>query len=241
MTTEPIYSESGSPIVQHEPQQQSFKVADSDEISHNAISQHIEQYVGSSSWVFHELISDLVHIDIHIVNPTPERNYFTLITSGMSDLPMTTPKRYENARYTEMVICLPPTWLLDKESLKDESNYWPIRWLKILARFPHEYKTWLHALHTVPNGDPAMPYAENTELCCALLSWPILFGDGFKKLKAKENKTINFLAFVPLYQEEVDFKLKYGFNRFLDQLDATDVTLTELLDIHRENICKKNS
>jgi Suppressor of fused protein (SUFU) len=241
MTDQFSYSESGAPIIRYESQQHGFKVVDSDEMAIEAINQHIEQYIGSPETVFHELISELVHIDVHVVNPTPERDYFTLITSGMSDLPMTNPEKYENAHYAEMVICLPPTWDLSTEGLKDESNYWPIRWLKTLARFPHEYKTWLHYLHTVPNGDPAMPYSENTELCCALLLWPILFDDGFKKLNIRENKTINFIAFVPLYQEEVDFKLKYGFNLFLDQLDATDITITELLDIDRENIFKENS
>lgn len=238
MTDQLNYSESGASIIHHESQQHNSKVANSDEMAIEAISQHIEQYVGSPETVFHELISDLVHIDVHVVNPTPDRDYFTLVTSGMSDLSMTTPERYEKARYAEMVICLPSTWDLSTEGLKDESNYWPIRWLKTLARFPHDYKTWLYPSHTVPNGEPPRPYAENTELCCALLLWPILFDDDFKELNIREDKTINFLTFVPIYQEELDVNLKYGFNLFVDQLDAAEIT--ELLDINRENICKDN-
>jgi hypothetical protein len=36
-----------------------------------AITAHIEQYIGPIDSVLHELISPLVHIDIHVINPTP--------------------------------------------------------------------------------------------------------------------------------------------------------------------------
>ena len=39
-----------------------------------------------------------------------------------------------------------------------------------LARLPHEFQTLLWQGHTVPNGDPALPYARNTKLCGALVA-----------------------------------------------------------------------
>jgi hypothetical protein len=59
--------------------------------------------------LFHELLSDLVHVDIHIVEPTAARNYYTLVTSGMSDRPMAAPEECRECRYAELVISLPPT------------------------------------------------------------------------------------------------------------------------------------
>ncbi|AJS59305.1 hypothetical protein UB51_13440 [Paenibacillus sp. IHBB 10380] len=44
------------------------------------ISKHVEKYIGEIDGVFHEIISDLVHIDILIVKPTKKRNYYTLVT-----------------------------------------------------------------------------------------------------------------------------------------------------------------
>gem|GEM_PF-6439728 len=41
----------------------------------------------------------------------------------------------------------------------------------------------LGAGHTVPNGDPAEPYAANTQLCCALLAPPSIAPDGFETLR----------------------------------------------------------
>lgn len=52
------------------------------------IEAHIERHVGKISMVFHEVLSDIVHIDIHQIPPTDDRPYWTLVTSGMSDLPM---------------------------------------------------------------------------------------------------------------------------------------------------------
>src|ERR1019366_7903681 len=92
----------------------------------------------------------LSHVDIQVVLPTPERAFTTLITSGMSDRPMTTPKGQESRAYTELVLSLLQDWPLDEDSLRDERFYWPIRLLKTLARFPHEYKTWIFAKNTIP-------------------------------------------------------------------------------------------
>mgnify|MGYP000664765674 CR=1 FL=1 len=35
--------------------------------------------------VFHELMSDIVHIDVHIVPPDENRPFYLLFTTGMSD------------------------------------------------------------------------------------------------------------------------------------------------------------
>lgn len=42
--------------------------------------------------VFHELISDIVHIDVNIMEATPDEPYRVLYTNGMSDLPLTLPQ-----------------------------------------------------------------------------------------------------------------------------------------------------
>jgi hypothetical protein len=91
------------------------------------VQNHIEKYIGKVDMVFHELVSDKVHIDICLVNPTSTRNYYTLVTMGMSTLPMNCPQKAYG--YLELYLCLPATWKLDQESLNNEDNYWPIRLL----------------------------------------------------------------------------------------------------------------
>ena len=78
-------SESGAPIYRHENQEREFEFAIGDSENIDRITEHIEAHVGPVATVFHEVISDLVHVDIHIVEPRPARNCYTLVTSGMSD------------------------------------------------------------------------------------------------------------------------------------------------------------
>ena len=230
-------SESGAPIYRHEEIERDFELAVGDSENIDKISSHIELYVGEVATVFHELISDLVHIDIHIVNPTKERNFYTLVTSGMSDLAMTAPADYADRKYSELMICLPPTWNMSEDSWKDEKNYWPIRVLKMFARFPHEYRTWLWAMHTIPNGDPAEPFAENTSLSGVILLSPITTAKGFHELKISEEKTIHFHAIVPLYEDEMNMKLQKGAESLFDGFDEHGVS--EILDISRKSIVPK--
>jgi hypothetical protein len=235
MTHESEKSASGAPIYRHQEREREFELAIGDEANLALIGAHIEKYVGTPEMVFHEMISNIVHIDIHWVKPTSKRNYHTLVTSGMSDLAMNGPSPTLN--FAELMICLPPTWPISEKAFQDERNYWPIRLLKVLSRFPHEYHTWLFASHTLPNNDPPEPYALNTKLCCAMLFMPLLFDPGFYKLNVSPEKTIHFLSLIPLYREEMDFKLNAGFDPLLDKLEKIGVN--ELLDINRKNSCQK--
>jgi hypothetical protein len=234
---EPERSESGAPIYRHQARERELEPAFGEEETIREVGEHIERHVGKPASVFHEIVSDLVHVDVHLVEPSEERDFYALVTSGMSDRPMAAPPEAGDCRYAELVICLPPDWPLTMDKLKDERNYWPIRWLKVLSRLPHEYQTWLFRGHTVPNGDPPRPFAANTKLCCALLLAPVLFGDDFQTLDVSPEKTINFLGLVPLYREEMEFKLREGLDPLLERLDEAGVT--ELLDLRRVNVCRR--
>lgn len=239
MASEPERSESGSPIYRHAPREREWEPAGG-ESALEQISDHIERHVGKIEMVYHELVSDLVHLDVHWIAPAPERNFHTLVTSGMSDRPMTVPEGCEELRYAELMLCLPPEWPMSRDStepFEDERNYWPIRWLKMLARLPHEYQTWLGPGHTVPNGDPPTPFAPNTELCCFIILRALTVPEEFYELRIHPEKTIQFWTAVPLYREEMEFKLKKGLDPLLDRLGAADVS--EVLDVNRKNVCRK--
>lgn len=229
------YSEGGSKIYRYEDKEPEFTVPDMTDSALEEIDEHIERYVGKPETVLHEIISDAVHIDVHVVEPTTERNYFTLLTSGMSDKPMNSP--FEDLKYAEIIACLPPDWKLSEKDFRDEANYWIVRWLKLLARFAHQYDTWLWETHTIPNGEPPQPFAGNTNLCCALLSYPILFEKEFTTLKIRNDKTIHFLSLIPIYEAEMQYKLTHGIEKLYQKFDEFGVS--ELLDISRTNTCQK--
>jgi hypothetical protein len=231
------YSESGSPIYRHQNQEPREFRAPVSNPAQGEIDTHISKYMGNVDNVFHEVVSDLIHVDIYISHPSPERNYYTLITSGMSSLPMHPSDEYQAYKYTELFLCLPSTWpMTDSEFRKDE-NYWPFRCLKYLARFPHEYKTWIWKYHTIPNGNPMRSYSPNTKLSCAMLSFPTKFEKEFYKLRISQNKTIYFHSVLMLYKEEIEYKLKHGAESLMELFNSNGIS--ELVDIKRNSVVKK--
>jgi hypothetical protein len=228
-------SKSGEPIYRYDEKKQEKFEAASGNSSIDEITGHIEKYIGKVEMVFHEIVSDKVHIDIHWVKPTTDKPYHTLITSGMSDKPMNTPEELEGGKYAELCICLPEEWKISDEDFEDENNYWPVRWLKFLARFPHDYNTWLGWGHTIPNGDPPESFIESTKLTTMILLPPIMFGEEFQQLELEE-KIITFFSLVPLYTEELNLKLEKGAESLFNGFDEYGVT--DILDINRPCIVK---
>ena len=232
------YSESGSPIYRYDPvDPKDFSPVYGDSNNIEIISKHIEDHVGEIESVFHELISDNVHIDIHWVKPCDTFPFHKLITSGMSDKPMNTPKDLDVSQYSELCVLLPKDWKIDESAFEDESNYWPLRWLKIIARFPHEYNTWIGPGHTIPNGENAEPFWSNTKLGCILLLPSISLNDDFYELKLSPDKTINFYCLYPIYKEEMNLKLKKGSDALIDLFEKENIT--DIINVNRKNTCAK--
>lgn len=128
-------SEHGDPIYRYNEPEKKWTPPDMSGSSLEAIEAHIKAHAGKVDTVWHEILSDIVHIDVHVVKPTADRPYYTLITSGMSDLPMKAPEKVGDCRFAELMICLPADWPMTQEAWNDPRHYWPIRALKFLAGF----------------------------------------------------------------------------------------------------------
>ena len=231
------YSESGSPIYRYNSDgngEKKWRVPNMEDSCLEAISDHIETHIGKIDTVWHEIMSDLVHIDVHQVAPTAERPYWTLVTSGMSDLPMTTPAGLEGWRFAELILCLRANWSMGQEAFREDENYWPIFWLKRLARFPHEYKTWFSWGHTIPNGDPADPLDPSVGFTGLMLGRPATVSTDFWTLNIRADKQIHFFALLPLYTNEMDLKLKKGAEEIERLFEKNKIT--ELIDTKRRNL-----
>lgn len=232
----PQVSPGGSVLYQHT-RRVPFEMAIGDHNVIEAVSAHIEAHIGTVESVWHELISDLVHIDVHHVKPTAERPYHTLVTSGMSQAPMTVPEGVP-WNYAELLCVLPPEWTLTQEAFKDRAVYWPIEMLKRCARLPHEYDTWLGPGHTVPNGDPAEPFAPGTSLSGVMITWPLILNPDNSQIDLGGKKA-QLLMMVPLNDEEMAFKLQSGSDALEELIDQSGLAPWDMFRPNRPSVIPK--
>lgn len=221
-------SPGGSRILRHPARGRQWEPAPAgDREAATAIDEHIARYFGAPETVWHELASDLVHVDVHVTPPRPDRPLYTLVTSGMSDRPMNVPPVVD-ARYAELMIVLPPDWPLTAEAFRDEAAYWPVRLLKTIARLPHAYGTWIGPGHTIPNGDPPEPYAPGVPFTGVLVAPVLRCEDAARTIVTSEGRRISLLALIPVHQAEMDLKLTSGSDALYDAFDRAGVS--EVLD-----------
>ena len=107
----------------------------------------------------------------------------------------------------------------------------------MLAHFPHAFETWIWWGHTVPNGDPPEPFCTGTDLCGVMLASSLSLPEGFDSLEVSEDKVIWFLVLLPLFAEEMNFKLRRGAEKLADRLAAAGVS--DVIDVSRTNTCRK--
>lgn len=184
-----------------------------------AVEQHIQRYFGVFENVFHELVSPDIHVDVCIVPPSAERDYYTLVTMGMGAHRMNVPE--ELAEYklerAELAIALPADWKVQHEDLKDERWYWPIRLLKELARLPIRSHTWLGWGHTM---DGQHPFAEDTQLCASILVGPQTIRKGSAVCVLPGGEEVNFYQVIPLYRDEMEYKMAHDADALLDKMEG---------------------
>ena len=184
-----------------------------------AVEAHISHYFGAFENVWHELVSPDIHLDICLIPPTEERDYYTLVTMGMGAHRMNVPEELAEHKLerAELVIALPPDWKLGREDLSDERWYWPVRLLKVLARLPIRSDTWLGWGHTMDNREP---FAEGTGLCAAMLIGPQRVEEGGEVCLLPGGDGVNFYHIIPLYRDELGYKMSHDAEELLERLDG---------------------
>lgn len=247
-------SPAGVPIYRPEPKPGAGRLTMEATPFLDPISRHIERTIGPCPGVFHEIVSVDAHIDLHVVAAQPQLapskqrplggDYVTIVTSGMSGRPMKlTPKAKKDgvSEYAELMLALPKDWpgllpdgKFDSAAMKNKANWWPIRWLKQMARLPHQYDTFFSHGVTVPNGDPAQTFMEGSELCCWMVVKPLLC-PAAGRLLINDDVRIDFFALFALTEREMNLKLNKGLGA-LTQALADGEVYTELLDPMRRSV-----
>lgn len=198
------------------------------------VEDHIAQNFGNFDMAFHEIESEIIRLDIIVSPPTPEKDHYVLTTIGMGAKIMEhMPSDLIELGYgrLELMIALPPDWNIQSE---EERWSWPIQWLKILGRLPFVQEAWLGKGHTIPSRGGA--YAENTELECLMLIPPFEYGEDSYEVELSNGEVVHFLQVIPIYREEVDYKLAYGADALIERFGDN---FSGIVDVHRKNYAPK--
>ena len=208
--------------------------ADDDILGH--VKVHIDQQFG----VYTQFLtdgSDPAHpLEIAVIPPRLEHDYYTLVTVGLSRHRMGFPeeRREEKLERAELLINLPRDWKLTKADCREERWSWPIRMMLATAHFAMEDpEVGLESRTTLMEGENGIPFAENTELRGEILLYPGVFGEESFFCRLPDGDEVNFYQVIPLYREELQYKLEHGSDALLDL--CPDESL-EVIDPHRLNV-----
>lgn len=220
----PDDADAAVPVYRYEARDRDFELAIGDEGIIAAVEAHLEQHLGPVETVGHEIVSDLVHLDIAVVPPAENRPYVTLSMMGMSARRMSVPddvREWVQPR-AELMILLPPDW-----DLGDPAAYWPVGFMKFVGRLPFEYDTWLGLFHTIPNGDPPAPLAPGTLLSGVMVAGPLRLPEALAGLTLPSGEEVSFYTLVFLTADELAFKVRHGAEPMFPYLE--EMAVDELL------------
>lgn len=204
----------------------------------NAVEEYITKNLGGIDKVFHEMYSPDIHIDICVLPPQGERDFYIFATLGMGAYEMNVPEdleEYELER-AELIMCLPPEMV----DLSDNDS-WFLDIMRTVAHLPLERKSWIAYGHTVGAGqgntiDSSVPFN-----AVILKSAKKLGGKRLPKCSLPSGEVINFYYLMPIFAEELDFKLSNGANALFGLFVASGDNIKDfyVVNSERRNLCTK--
>jgi|GEM_PF-1501660 len=202
----------------------------------DAVSSHVKDWISEDFTVLHEKKSEIVHVDVYCVppskdSPCEDRPFYTLVTSGMAELPMKPPPTSAGYTHGELIMFLPPDWPMDRLTT-DKAAQWPVQVMQRLARYPHQNDTWLWLGHSLSLGDLGVP---GVRFDSALLYFPYFLDAKKGNLAMEDGRNILFMGITLLYPEELELLRKENSTKLFDIADEMDVELL-LVDPDRPSL-----
>lgn len=156
-----------------------------------------------------------------------------LMTNGLSDYRMPVPEKMVGREFNELFFCLPSYWNLEK--IEDPNMNWVFYWIQRMVKHVREKETWFGPGHTMPCGNPFQSLSPMMRENHFFLSDPILLADELPPLVIQDKK-IHFLAIIPIFEDEMDYKQGKGTFKILKKFNQHGIT--EKLDDFRGSIMK---
>lgn len=156
-----------------------------------------------------------------------------LMTDGLSDYTMPVLEKWKGREHTELFFCLPSYWDLDDHS--NPNFNWVYEWLFKLETFVREKETWFGPGHTIPCGNPPAPLSATMKQEYLIFLDPMFMEDALQPVVIGDT-SVHFLSVVPLFGDELDYKMGKGTRKIIKKFIARKVD--ERLDDYRPSVLK---
>jgi hypothetical protein len=172
--------------------------------------------------------NDEYRFDILHIQPK-DHKFQLLITDGLSAYNQNSEWDDKIPSRIELYMCLPDYWNL-------KNLDWPIHWLNRIAQVPQKFTSSFGHGDTIPAGNPPGELDDKLEANHFIISLPNLLK---KELSGKDWEEMDFkmLAVLPIFQTEVDFKLRNSATVLFKKMEKKQIT--ELVDQYRSSVCRK--
>lgn len=170
----------------------------------------------------------LLLLDLELKSPVT-----VIVTNGLRDYKMPVPEKYAGREFNELYFCLPSYW--DWDDLENPRMNWIYPWIQKLVSYVIEKKTWYGPGHTLPCGKEMNELSPTMKQNHFFISEPLLLNQELEEVQI-DDKLVHFLAIIPIFPDEMDYKQGKGTFKFLQKLSQAGVT--EKLDDFRSSVLR---
>jgi len=152
-----------------------------------------ERLFGLMQHVWHERTSEDPHIDVYCFKPGHAgRDFYTLVTGGMSSREMALPKGLPDPMRMPRIELV----FYCKEPKKEYAEF-----LRRLAHYPFDNKTWFGAGHTMSTTDIGLLDDERAETIL-FLPTPVIPDDSIPLRLQVDGEPVMVLCVIPMTEDE---------------------------------------
>ncbi|MFM6934059.1 MAG: suppressor of fused domain protein [Flavobacteriales bacterium] len=156
-----------------------------------------------------------------------------LMTRHLSDFKMKVPEKHVGEEYRELYVLIPSYW--DIEDASNLTTNWVFEWLSKVKNHVITKDTWLGHGHTLATGATYPSISPKMKQNHFILSNPIELAEELAPIQVN-GKTISFLALIPIFADEMDYKQGKGTAKLFAKLSQQNIT--EKLDDFRSTVLK---
>lgn len=184
------------------------------------VEDHIIEHFGSISRTIPVKESENLDLRIYVIEPTKERDFYTLVTCGMGAYKMELPDDFKDTDLDriELLMYLSPAWNMDLAlskptglitggtvtpifgSMYDEWNY-PVKILKNLAQAPVNNDSYFVMGNIMDDEEPLSPSTNDTG---GILISPAYISEEGCVCTLPDGEKVRFLQVMPIQTYEID-------------------------------------